>query len=550
LRQFRVRFVWPARAPALALAAAGAFAAVLAPTSTQTAVANGDTRTISLLHAHTGETINATFRVNGSYDQATLKKLNWFLRDWRNDAVIQMDPRLFDVVWETHRGAGSTSPIRVNSAYRSPETNSMLRRRSRGVAQFSLHTQGKAMDIHVPDVTTTRLRETAIRMQRGGVGFYPSSGFVHLDVGNVRAWPRMRYDQLARLFPDGKTVHIASDGRTLPGYDDARVQLASRNGTNAPTLAQVRSGGFLASLFGWEEEADDTPRAPRRGQAASVRTAALAPAAAPPRDDSSAAAFFAADQRRMSAVQRAEANRPRGPTYVSAPQPAPVAAPVVAAAPPVAAAPANLPLPPRRPGERLVASLGPSPSLAPVPLPPQRPDVDRAPVAALALAAVPLPPGREVRSSNPSEVASLIGGAQSGRVARTPGLPPVITEGASPPSLGLLAYAPQPDAAPRRVLRQARTAPVAAQPVGVRAARDRALASLSPARLDRSNFTALTAPASLAEQTPSSALGATIAPLRAAARREAHELMFGPPVDEIAMAPARPTLITQLRPRP
>jgi len=520
----------------LALAVASAFFTVLAPTSTQTAIANGDTRTISLLHAHTGETITATFRVNGSYDPATLKQLNWFLRDWRNDAVINMDPRLFDVVWEAHRGAGSTSPIRVNSAYRSPETNAMLRRRSRGVAQFSLHTKGKAMDIHVPDVTTTRLRETAIRMQRGGVGFYPSSGFVHLDVGNVRAWPRMRYNQLARLFPDGKTVHIASDGRTLPGYDEARVQLASRNGSSAPTVAQARSGGLLASLFGWEEEPDDTPRvAPRRGQPAPVRTAALAPAT-PPRDETSAAGFFSSDQRRMSALQRAEANRPRGQTYAAAPAPA--------------AAPANLPMPPRRPAGTLVASLGPAPSAGPAPLPPQRPDVDRTPVAALALAAVPLPPGREVRSSAQGEIASLIGGGQSGRVARTPGLPPVITEGASEPALGLLAYAPQPEDAPRRVIRQARTAPVAAQPVGVRAARDRALPSLSPARLDRSNFTALISPASLAERTPSSALGATIAPLRAAARREARELMFGPPVDEMAMTPTRLTLLTQLRLRP
>ncbi|MBX9760595.1 MAG: DUF882 domain-containing protein, partial [Beijerinckiaceae bacterium] len=274
----------------------------LAPTSTQTAVANGDTRTLYLNHAHTGETIAATFRVNGSYDPAVLAQLNHFLRDWRNDAVIKMDPRLFDVVWEAHRGAGSTSPIQINSAYRSPETNAMLRRRSRGVAEYSLHTRGLAMDIHVPDVGTDRLRETAIRMQRGGVGFYPSSGFVHLDVGNVRAWPRMRYDQLARIFPNGKSVHIATDGRTLPGYEDARVELAARNGTSAPTLAQVQSKGFFATLFGWEEPDDSAATAPapaRRAPAAQTQVAAYAPQERP----------------RSAALVRAEANRPRGETF-------------------------------------------------------------------------------------------------------------------------------------------------------------------------------------------------------------------------------------------
>ncbi|HEY8580786.1 MAG TPA: DUF882 domain-containing protein, partial [Beijerinckiaceae bacterium] len=281
----------------LSACAAAALLVAVFPNSTQTAVANGDTRTINLVHAHTKETISATFRVNGAYDGATLKRLNWFLRDWRNDAMIEMDPRLFDVIWEAQRGAGSSQPIQVNSAYRSPETNSMLRRRSRGVAEHSQHMRGKAMDIHVFDVPISTLRETAMRMQRGGVGYYPGSGFVHLDVGSVRAWPRMSYDQLARLFPDGKTVHLPSNGQPLARYEEARAELAAR-GEGAPTLAQVRSKGFFATLFGWEEEDE----APQRVAVAARRAPAPAPVvmARAPAEDGSAAAFYAAEEQRRS----------------------------------------------------------------------------------------------------------------------------------------------------------------------------------------------------------------------------------------------------------
>ena len=499
----------------------------MTPSSTQTAIANGDTRTLYLHHAHTGETISATFRVNGSYDPAVLSQLNHFLRDWRNDAVIKMDPRLFDVVWETHRGAGSTSPIRINSAYRSPETNAMLRRRSRGVAEYSLHTRGLAMDIHVPDVGTDRLRETAIRMQRGGVGFYPSSGFVHLDVGNVRAWPRMRYDQLARIFPNGKSVHIAADGRTLPGYEDARVELAARNGTSAPTLAQVQSKGFFATLFGWEEPDDSAASAPaRRAPAAQTQVAAYAPQ----------------EQPRSAILARAEANRPRGETFAGpSPSAPPAPAPQQAAAQPavIAAAPGPLvPMPPRRPNETVMAALAPAPAPVLGPLPPARPTgIDRVAVASIAPATAPLPPAREARSPG-AEVASLFGGAPGGKVLGTPGLPAVITEGAAPVAAGLMSYAPHPPAG--RAIPQARTAPVAAQPVGLRAARNRAPAPLTPARLDRSNFLALTSPESMQTAAPASALGATIGALRPAGRKEAHDLLFGAPHANIVVSALSP----------
>ncbi len=230
--------------------------AVVISGETENAVANGDTRTIQLYHVHTKESISATYLVNGSYDQSVLEKLNWFLRDWRRDEPTKMDPRLFDVIWEVYRESGSRQPIEVMSAYRSPETNAMLRRRSRGVAEHSQHILGKAMDQHYFDVPMSKIREIAMRLQRGGVGFYPTAGtpFVHMDVGGVRHWPRMSYDQLSRLFPDGKTVHIPSNGQPLPGYEEARAELEARGDGSYPTATEVKSKGFFAWLFGSSDD--------------------------------------------------------------------------------------------------------------------------------------------------------------------------------------------------------------------------------------------------------------------------------------------------------
>jgi uncharacterized protein YcbK (DUF882 family) len=227
---------------------------MIVPSSTETAVANGDTRTLNLYHSHTHESIQATFRVNGAYDSTVLEKLNYFLRDWRNNDQTRMDPRLFDVIWEVYRTAGATQPIVIVSAYRSPQTNAMLRRRSRGVAEHSQHILGRAMDTTMPGMPMERIREIGMRLQRGGVGWYPGSNFVHLDVGSVRAWPRMSYDQLVRLFPDGKTVHLAADGRALPRYAEARAEIASRGGviSDVPQFSPV--GGLFAWLFSKHDE--------------------------------------------------------------------------------------------------------------------------------------------------------------------------------------------------------------------------------------------------------------------------------------------------------
>lgn len=255
---------------------AAALAAVVTVGSTsllQDAVANGDTRTLSIRHVHSGESATVTFKRNGRYDPAALKQLNVLLQDWRRKEPTNMDPQLFDIIWEVYRETDATAPIEVIGGYRSPETNSMLRARSRGVAQTSLHMQGKAMDFYIPGVPLAKIREAGLRLQRGGVGFYPTSGspFVHLDTGGVRHWPRMSHDQLVRVFPDGKTVHVPSDGRPLAKYDVALAEIergGGRPGGAGSAFAKNTSGtkssgkNIFASLFGAKDDDDEESAAP------------------------------------------------------------------------------------------------------------------------------------------------------------------------------------------------------------------------------------------------------------------------------------------------
>ena len=208
-----------------------------------------DSRTLTFFYTHTEESTTVTFRRGNSYVSDGLKQLNHFLRDWRAEQSTSMDPRLFDIIWEVHRAVGSRSPVHIISAYRSPQTNQTLRSRSRAVSEHSQHMLGRAMDIRFPDVDPGRIREAAMRVQQGGVGFYPGANFVHVDVGSVRAWPRMSREQLAQLFPDGKTVHLPSDGKPLAGYEQARAEILSRGPTgSAEPPAERRS--LWASLFG------------------------------------------------------------------------------------------------------------------------------------------------------------------------------------------------------------------------------------------------------------------------------------------------------------
>jgi uncharacterized protein YcbK (DUF882 family) len=196
----------------------------------QNAVAEGETRTITMHHTHTDENITITYKRDGRYDEAALEKINWFLRDWRRSKETRMDPHLIDLLWEVHRETGSNEPIDIVCGYRSPETNAMLRHRSHGVARYSQHMLGHAVDFYIPGVPLTEIRVIGLRMQRGGVGFYPTSGspFVHMDTGGVRMWPRMSREQLLNVFPDGRTAYVPRDGRPLAGYALALADLKKR----------------------------------------------------------------------------------------------------------------------------------------------------------------------------------------------------------------------------------------------------------------------------------------------------------------------------------
>ncbi|RWO61225.1 DUF882 domain-containing protein [Mesorhizobium sp.] len=230
--------------------------------------ASAQTRSLKLYNLHTKEKAEIVFKRGGRYDQAGLKKINVILRDWRRNEPTKMDPRLLDLVWEAYRQSGARDYIQVVCGYRSSSTNSMLRSRSRGVAKKSQHTLGKAMDFYIPGVPLKKLRDIGLRMQGGGVGYYPRSGspFVHMDVGNVRHWPGISRQELARVFPNGKTLHVPSDGEPLPGYSQALASYKARKGAGAPAIEMAsagggakRSGGLLAAFFGGgEDEADDS----------------------------------------------------------------------------------------------------------------------------------------------------------------------------------------------------------------------------------------------------------------------------------------------------
>ena len=154
------------------------------------AEAMSDTRTLTLHHVHTDESLTITFKKNGQFDDEALKKINWIMRDWRKNEATTMDPEEIDLLWQVYQEVGAKEAIEIICGYRSPATNNMLRSRSAksGVARNSQHTLGKAIDFYIPGVPLDTLRATAMRLQGGGVGFYPQSQFVHVDVGRVRNW--------------------------------------------------------------------------------------------------------------------------------------------------------------------------------------------------------------------------------------------------------------------------------------------------------------------------------------------------------------------------
>ena len=145
-------------------------------------------RSLSLLNFNTKEELTVTYWSDGTFHRDALNQLNRFLRDSQNNQQTEMDPLLFDVLWHTMNVTGYHGTVEVLSAYRSPQTNAWLASVSRGVARDSQHMNGNAMDIRFPGVQVFKIRQAARALQMGGVGFYPRSGFVHLDTGPIRYW--------------------------------------------------------------------------------------------------------------------------------------------------------------------------------------------------------------------------------------------------------------------------------------------------------------------------------------------------------------------------
>jgi uncharacterized protein YcbK (DUF882 family) len=146
------------------------------------------TRVLSFVHTHTGERLTVEYCRAGRYVPDALAALNRVLRDFRTGEVHAIDPGVFDLLHELARATGTGRPYQVISGYRSPATNAALRQRSEGVAARSLHMTGQAIDIRVADVPLVRLRDAALSLRRGGVGYYPASDFLHVDTGRVRSW--------------------------------------------------------------------------------------------------------------------------------------------------------------------------------------------------------------------------------------------------------------------------------------------------------------------------------------------------------------------------
>ncbi|MCM2503227.1 DUF882 domain-containing protein [Aureimonas altamirensis] len=262
--------------------------------------AKAETRTLKLYHVHLREKTEVTYKRNGRFLPEGLKKANWALRDWRENKPTNMDPALLDIMWEAQRQSGTRGYIQILGGFRSPKTNNMLRSRSSGVAGGSLHMSGKAIDFYMEDVPLRKLREIGLRMQVGGVGYYPRSGspFVHFDSGKGRYWPRMSRSELAQIFPRGNTIYLPADGKPLPGYDQAVASYNQRKGASGniqmASASETRRGGksLIARLFGGgADEAEDNaemeaapaparraPEAPRRAPAPQAPAAPAAPA--------------------------------------------------------------------------------------------------------------------------------------------------------------------------------------------------------------------------------------------------------------------------------
>ena len=151
-------------------------------------LAHAKERSIALYNAHTDESVKTVYWANGDYVSDGLVEISQLLRDYRTEDVIPFDPRLIDFLYGLRRKLGTRRPYFVVSGYRSPITNEILRKHNRGVAKNSYHMRGMAVDVYMPRVALKTLRRAALSLRAGGVGYYPKTGFIHLDSGRVRSW--------------------------------------------------------------------------------------------------------------------------------------------------------------------------------------------------------------------------------------------------------------------------------------------------------------------------------------------------------------------------
>lgn len=145
-------------------------------------------RALAFYNLHTGESLKTDYWAEGDYLPDALAGINHILRDYRNDQVLPIEPHLLDLLHGLRNTLDTAQPFQIISGYRSPATNAFLAAHSDGVAKGSLHMQGKAIDLHVEGIPLDELHRAAIALRGGGVGYYPNSNFVHVDIGRVRTW--------------------------------------------------------------------------------------------------------------------------------------------------------------------------------------------------------------------------------------------------------------------------------------------------------------------------------------------------------------------------
>ncbi|HKS33970.1 MAG TPA: YcbK family protein [Enterobacteriaceae bacterium] len=165
-----------------------ALGAAILPTPAFATLSTPRPRILTLSNLNTGESIKAEFFDGRGYIQDELSRLNHFFRDYRANKMKTIDPKLFDQIYRLQVLIGTHKPVQLISGYRSLDTNNELRSHSRGVAKKSYHTKGQAMDFHIDGISLSNVRKAALSLKAGGVGYYPSSNFVHIDTGPVRHW--------------------------------------------------------------------------------------------------------------------------------------------------------------------------------------------------------------------------------------------------------------------------------------------------------------------------------------------------------------------------